>query len=54
MYKRQASDDADFPAFGVAFDVLAERELTLLQCYIYEQLLSSTRMPLQPAAVAAV
>ncbi|CAJ92461.1 Flagellar brake protein [Cupriavidus necator] len=49
-----ASDDADFPAFGVAFDVLAERELTLLQCYIYEQLLSSTRMPLQPAAVAAV
>ncbi|WP_432259829.1 flagellar brake protein [Cupriavidus sp. TMH.W2] len=49
-----ASDDADFPAFGVAFDVLAERELTLLQCYIYEQLLSSTRMPLQPAAVEAV
>ncbi|AQV93593.1 flagellar brake protein [Cupriavidus necator] len=49
-----ASDDADFPAFGVAFDVLAERELTLLQCYIYEQLLSSTRMPLQAAAVAAV
>ncbi|SOZ50198.1 conserved hypothetical protein [Cupriavidus taiwanensis] len=49
-----AGDDADFPAFGVAFDVLAERELTLLQCYIYEQLLSSTRMPVQPAAVAAV
>ena len=35
---------------------LAERELTLLQCYIYEQLLTSTRMPVQPApaAVAAV
>ncbi|MBB2918159.1 flagellar brake protein [Cupriavidus alkaliphilus] len=49
-----AGDDADFPAFGVAFDVLAERELTLLQCYIYEQLLSSTRMPVQSAAVAAV
>jgi hypothetical protein len=49
-----ASEDCDFPAFGVAFDVLAERELTLLQCYIYEQLLSSTRMPMQPAAVAAV
>lgn len=49
-----AGDDADFPAFGVAFDVLAERELTLLQCYIYEQLLSSTRMPVQAAAVAAV
>ncbi|SOZ37654.1 flagellar brake protein [Cupriavidus neocaledonicus] len=49
-----AGDDADFPAFGIAFDVLAERELTLLQCYIYEQLLSSTRMPVQPAAVAAV
>ncbi|NUT13250.1 MAG: flagellar brake protein [Cupriavidus sp.] len=49
-----AGDDADFPAFGVAFDVLAERELTLLQCYIYEQLLSSTRMPVQPAAAAAV
>ncbi len=50
------ADDADFPAFGVAFDVLAERELTLLQCYIYEQLLTSTRMPVQPApaAVAAV
>ncbi|AGW89687.1 MULTISPECIES: flagellar brake protein [Cupriavidus] len=39
-------EDADFPAFGVAFDVLAEREMTLLQCYIYEQLLSNTRMPL--------
>ncbi|MEM5274230.1 flagellar brake protein [Cupriavidus taiwanensis] len=47
-----AGDDADFPAFGVAFDVLAERELTLLQCYIYEQLLSSTRMPVQPPAAA--
>ncbi|MDQ0140114.1 flagellar brake protein [Cupriavidus necator] len=49
-----AGDDADFPAFGVAFDVLAERELTLLQCYIYEQLLATTRMPVQPAAAAAV
>ncbi|WP_455280598.1 flagellar brake protein [Cupriavidus necator] len=39
-------EDADFPAFGVAFDMLAEREMTLLQCYIYEQLLSNTRMPL--------
>ncbi|WP_427313085.1 flagellar brake protein [Cupriavidus sp. H39] len=49
-----AGEDAEFPAFGVAFDVLAERELTLLQCYIYEQLLATTRMPVQPAAVAAV
>ncbi|WP_454763633.1 flagellar brake protein [Cupriavidus campinensis] len=38
-------DDAEFPAFGVAFDALGERELTLLQCFIYEQLLNSTRMP---------
>ncbi|CAG9177501.1 flagellar brake protein [Cupriavidus pampae] len=38
------SDDAEFPACGVAFDALGERELTLLQCFIYEQLLSSTRM----------
>lgn len=50
----EEGEAGDFPAFGVAFDVLAERELTLLQCYIYEQLLSSTRMPVQPAAVAAV
>ncbi|WP_029049695.1 flagellar brake protein [Cupriavidus sp. amp6] len=41
-----SQDDTDFPAFGVAFDVLAEREMTLLQCYIYEQLLSTTRLPL--------
>ncbi|WP_420993762.1 flagellar brake protein [Cupriavidus sp. 30B13] len=34
-----------FPVFGVAFDVLGERELTLLQCYIYEQLLTSASMP---------
>ncbi|MGO4326803.1 flagellar brake protein [Cupriavidus sp. 2TAF22] len=33
-----------FPVFGVAFDVLGERELTLLQCYIYEQLLTSASM----------
>lgn len=38
-------DDAEFPAFGVAFDALGERELTLLQCFIYEQLLNSTRLP---------
>ncbi|WP_454720865.1 MULTISPECIES: flagellar brake protein [Cupriavidus] len=34
-----------FPVFGVAFDLLGERELTLLQCYIYEQLLTSASMP---------
>ncbi|MBP0620418.1 flagellar brake protein [Cupriavidus consociatus] len=39
-------EDGDFPAFGVAFDLLAEREMALLQCYIYEQLLSTTRLPL--------
>ncbi|MBV8270780.1 MAG: flagellar brake protein [Cupriavidus sp.] len=39
-----AQDDAEFPAFGVAFDALGERELTLLQCFIYEQLLANTRM----------
>ncbi|QET02071.1 MULTISPECIES: flagellar brake protein [Cupriavidus] len=38
------SEDEEFPACGVAFDALGERELTLLQCFIYEQLLSSTRM----------
>lgn len=38
--------DEEFPAFGVAFDALGERELTLLQCFIYEQLLNATRMPL--------
>lgn len=41
-----SQDDAEYPAFGVAFGVLAEREMTLLQCYIYEQLLSTTRLPL--------
>ncbi|WP_092138205.1 flagellar brake protein [Cupriavidus sp. YR651] len=40
-----SQEDAEFPAFGVAFDALGERELTLLQCFIYEQLLTSTRMP---------
>ncbi|AZG14787.1 flagellar brake protein [Cupriavidus pauculus] len=40
-----AQDDDEFPAFGVAFDALGERELTLLQCFIYEQLLASTCMP---------
>jgi hypothetical protein len=35
----ESHGDADYPAFGIAFDVLAEREMTLLQCYIYEQLL---------------
>jgi hypothetical protein len=29
----------------VAFDALGERELTLLQCFIYEQLLATTCMP---------
>ncbi|MCA3187031.1 MULTISPECIES: flagellar brake protein [unclassified Cupriavidus] len=38
-------DDEEFPAFGVAFDALGERELTLLQCFIYEQLLATTCMP---------
>ena len=37
-------DDDEFPAFGVAFDALGERELTLLQCFIYEQLLATTGM----------
>ncbi|TWG88249.1 PilZ domain-containing protein [Cupriavidus gilardii J11] len=32
--------DADFPAFGVAFELMGEREAALLHCYIYEQLLS--------------
>lgn len=36
--------DADFPAFGVAFDLLGEREAALLHCYIYEQLLASASM----------
>ena len=35
----ESHGDADYPAFGIAFDVLGEREMTLLQCYIYEQLL---------------
>jgi hypothetical protein len=34
--------DTEFPAFGIAFDVLGEREMTLLQCFIYEQLLASS------------
>ncbi|RZT42439.1 flagellar brake protein [Cupriavidus agavae] len=42
-----SQDDDEFPAFGVAFDALGERELTLLQCFIYEQLLASTCMPVQ-------
>ncbi|KAA6131050.1 flagellar brake protein [Cupriavidus cauae] len=37
--------DAEFPAFGVAFDLLGEREAALLHCYIYEQLLAAARMP---------
>lgn len=36
--------DAEFPAFGVAFDVLEEREAALLQCFIYEQMLASASM----------
>lgn len=40
-----SQDDDEFPAFGVAFDALGERELTLLQCFIYEQLLATTCMP---------
>ncbi|MEN7530074.1 MULTISPECIES: flagellar brake protein [unclassified Cupriavidus] len=40
-----SQDDEEFPAFGVAFEALGERELTLLQCFIYEQLLASTCMP---------
>lgn len=38
--------DAEFPAFGVAFDLLGEREAALLHCYIYEQLLMAARMPM--------
>ncbi|CAG9172348.1 hypothetical protein LMG23992_02201 [Cupriavidus laharis] len=34
-----SNGDTEFPAFGIAFDVLGEREMTLLQCFIYEQLL---------------
>ena len=41
----QEQEDEEYPAFGVAFDALGERELTLLQCFIYEQLLASTGMP---------
>jgi hypothetical protein len=37
-------EDSDFPWFGVAFDVLGERELTLLQLFVYEQLLSNARL----------
>ncbi|USE81644.1 flagellar brake protein [Cupriavidus gilardii] len=37
--------DAEFPAFGVAFDLLGEREAALLHCYIYEQLLAAASMP---------
>ncbi|WP_019449294.1 flagellar brake protein [Cupriavidus sp. BIS7] len=40
-----AQEDEEFPAFGVAFDALGERELTLLQCFIYEQLLATSSMP---------
>lgn len=36
--------DAEFPAFGVAFDLLGEREAALLHCYIYEQLLAAASM----------
>src|SRR5207253_11266376 len=36
--------DSEFPAFSVAFDVMGERELALLQCFIYEQLLSNASM----------
>jgi len=36
----ERQDDPDFPSCGIAFDVLGEREMTLLQCFIYEQLLS--------------
>jgi hypothetical protein len=39
-----AEEDEEFPAFGVAFDALGERELTLLQCFIYEQLLATSGM----------
>ncbi|MCG5259817.1 flagellar brake protein [Cupriavidus gilardii] len=37
-------DDTEFPAFGVAFDLLGEREAALLHCYIYEQLLAAASM----------
>ncbi len=40
-----AQDDEQFPAFSVAFDALGERELTLLQCFVYEQLLTTSCMP---------
>lgn len=40
-----AQDDDQFPAFSVAFDALGERELTLLQCFVYEQLLATSCMP---------
>ncbi|MDF3887767.1 flagellar brake protein [Cupriavidus basilensis] len=43
-----AESDTEFPTFGVAFDVLGERELTLLQCFIYEQLLAGASMQVAP------
>lgn len=39
-----ADGDTEFPTFGVVFDALGERELTLLQCFIYEQLLANASM----------
>jgi hypothetical protein len=36
--------DEEFPAFGVAFDVLGEREQSLLQCFVYEQILAGVRL----------
>ncbi|NUA25558.1 flagellar brake protein [Cupriavidus basilensis] len=39
-----AEGDVEFPTFGVVFDALGERELTLLQCFIYEQLLANASM----------
>lgn len=39
-----ARDDTEFVAFGVTFDMLPERESALLQCFVYEQMLSNASM----------
>lgn len=43
------SSDNDFPAFGVSFGMLGEREAALLHCFIYEQMLAASSMRLREA-----
>ncbi|MBY4898789.1 flagellar brake protein [Cupriavidus sp. AU9028] len=45
---REASD-SEFPAFGVSFGMLGEREAALLHCFIYEQMLAASSMRLREA-----